>query len=69
MRKWEEGRKKYGPTFVGHPLEEFDAEMLDAMNYLDEAAEQGYSAEKLEVVRGLIYYACEEIRKLYRSET
>lgn len=69
MRKWEEGRKKYGPVFVGHPLEQFDFEMLDALNYIDEAGRQGYSQERLELVRGLIHYACEEIRKLYRSET
>lgn len=31
--KWRRGREQYGPVFIGHPLEELDEELLDAMNY------------------------------------
>jgi hypothetical protein len=42
--KWVRGRIKYGPEFVGHPLEEFDDEMLDALNYVQEAKRRwGYT--------------------------
>ncbi|MGA3026957.1 MAG: hypothetical protein ABSF98_19545 [Bryobacteraceae bacterium] len=30
--KWRRGREQYGPFFIGHPLEELDEELLDAMN-------------------------------------
>ena len=30
--KWRRGREQYGPVFIGHPLEELDEELLDAMN-------------------------------------
>jgi hypothetical protein len=39
--KWQRGREKYGPDFVGDPLEELDAELLDAINYAEEAARRG----------------------------
>ena len=36
--KWRRGREQYGPVFIGQPLEELDEELLDAMNYAEEAA-------------------------------
>ncbi len=39
--KWRVGREKYGRQFVGDPLEELDSELIDAMNYVDEAERQG----------------------------
>ncbi len=44
--KWERGQKKYGPVFIGHPLEQLDDELLDAMNYVEEAHRQGYVCER-----------------------
>ena len=41
--KWAEGQKKYGPTFVGDPLEQLDSELIDALNYIDEAERRGIS--------------------------
>lgn len=35
------GRVKYGPEFVGDPLEELDSELIDAMNYCAEAEGRG----------------------------
>ena len=40
--KWRRGREQYGPVFIGHPLEELDEELLDAMNYAEEAARRGF---------------------------
>ncbi|MCE5308530.1 MAG: hypothetical protein LLG20_12905 [Acidobacteriales bacterium] len=40
--KWRRGREHYGPVFIGHPLEELDEELLDAMNNAGEAARQGF---------------------------
>jgi len=36
------GREQYGPVFSGHPLEELDEELLDAINYAEEAARHGF---------------------------
>lgn len=41
LRKWREGREKYGPDFVGDPIQEFYAEQVDSGNYLEEMARQG----------------------------
>lgn len=40
--KWERGAERYGTEFVGHPLEELDEELLDAINYVREAERQGW---------------------------
>lgn len=40
--KWRRGREHYGPVFIGHPLEELDEELLDAMNYAEEAERWGF---------------------------
>ncbi len=42
IEKWKRGRDKYGPVFIGHPLEELDEELLDALNYVTEAERQGW---------------------------
>lgn len=57
--KWQRGREKYGPDFVGDPLEELDGELLDAMNYAEEAERRGYVVglipARLKVLRALVY--------------
>lgn len=41
-KKWEFGRKRYGPgTFQGDPLAHLYSELIDAINYVDEAKRQG----------------------------
>lgn len=40
--KWRRGRERYGPVFIGHPLEELDEELLDAMDYAEEAVRRGF---------------------------
>jgi hypothetical protein len=62
--KWRRGRQQYGPVFVGHPLEELDEELLDAMNYAEEAARRGFPMVGIpEDLREL----CERIRAIYRA--
>ena len=39
--KWEAGQKIYGKEFVGHPLVQLDEELIDALNYIDEAERWG----------------------------
>ena len=60
-RKWSVGQQKYGPKFVGHPLEQFDEEMLDALNYVDEAERWGFDMGSIAVeLRGI----CERVRAM-----
>jgi len=60
--KWRRGREKYGPVFIGDPLEELDEELLDAMNYAEEAARWGFPMAGVgEDLRRL----CERIRAIY----
>jgi hypothetical protein len=60
--KWRRGREQYGPEFIGHPLEELDEELLDAMNYTEEAARRGFPMGEIgEDLRRL----CERIRAIY----
>jgi hypothetical protein len=62
--KWRRGREQYGPAFIGHPLEELDEELLDAMNYAEEAARRGFPMMGIpEDLRHL----CERIRAIYRA--
>jgi len=39
--KWEAGQRKHGTEFVGDPVEELFAELIDGLNYCDEARRQG----------------------------
>jgi hypothetical protein len=59
--KWRRGREQYGPVFIGDPLEELDEELLDAMNYAEEAARRGFPMAGIgEDLRRL----CERIRAI-----
>jgi len=40
--KWRRGRELHGPVFEGHPLEELDEELLDAMNYARGSGATGF---------------------------
>jgi hypothetical protein len=62
--KWRRGREQYGPVFIGHPLEELDEELLDAMNYAEEAARRGFPITGIpEDLRRL----CKRIRAIYSA--
>ena len=65
--KWRAGREKFGPMFVGHPLEELHDELIDAMNYTTAAILR----RKLTLLEGTLLGAellamCERVRELYR---
>ena len=62
VAKWRQGRERYWPVFIGHPLEELDEELLDAMNYAEEASQRGFHVAGIgEDLRRL----CERIRAIY----
>lgn len=64
--KWKRGRERYGPVFIGHPLVELDEELLDAMNYAEEATRSGFDMAGIpEDLRRL----CERIRAIYDAGT
>ena len=62
--KWRRGRERYGPVFIGDPLEELDEELLDAMNYAEEAARRGF---QMAGIREDLHRLCERIRAIYRA--
>lgn len=62
--KWRRGREQYGPVFIGHPLEELDEELLDAMNYAEEAARQGFP---MAGIGADLQRLCKRIRAIYRA--
>jgi len=62
LAKWRRGREQHGPVFIGHPLEELDEELLDAMNYAEEAARQGFPMAGIGEDLRLL---CERIRAIY----
>jgi len=62
--KWRRGREQYGPVFVGHPLEQLDEELLDALNYAEEAAQQGFP---MAGIAEDLWHLCERIRAVYRA--
>ena len=66
--KWKMGRAKYGPEFVGHPLEQADQEFLDALNYLDEAERQQFAPGPIQSARLLVLAACQTVRRLYAGD-
>ena len=64
--KWDLGRIKYGPVFVGNPIEQLDDELIDALNYCEEAARRGYAiAEIADDIRMI----CERVRALPAPRT
>lgn len=50
--------------FLGDPFEEFDAEMLDAMNYLDEIEKRGFNVSSIKLE---VRFVAERVRSIYRS--
>ena len=62
--KWARGEEQYGKTFVGHPLEELDEELLDAMNYVAEAERQRWL---LPGFRARLRTMREELQEVYRE--
>jgi hypothetical protein len=62
--KWRRGRERYGPVFRGHPLEELDEELLDAMNYAEEAARWGFPMA--EIAEDL-WSLCKRIRAIHSA--
>ena len=63
--KWRQGQIKYGPVFVGDPLEELYAECIDSLNYYEELERQrGLLSPNLVACR----VATRHIAELVRTE-
>lgn len=45
--KFKIGRAEHGPKFLNDPVEEIDMELIDAVNYAEEAIRQGYDVERM----------------------
>lgn len=63
--KWTAGRRKYGPVFVGHPLVELDFELIDALNYEEEATRRGY---QMGVMRETLLALRRKNQDIYRNQ-
>lgn len=63
--KWEAGRRAYGgDAFVGDPMAELYAELIDGLNYCDEARRQGIELGAIpDVLRDLT----EDLRAMLRT--
>jgi hypothetical protein len=63
--KWRAGLEKYGPVFVGHPIEHLDGELLDAMNYTEEARLRGIDMGD---IPARLMSLCVDVRKIWRRK-
>jgi hypothetical protein len=68
-QRWNEGRARFGfGAFVGDPVKEFDEELLDALNYLDEIRSRrivtgtGPNLEELAAIGREVYRVAERFR-------
>jgi len=64
--KWREGRLKYGEAgdhaagkFVGDPVEHLYSELIDALNYADEAKRQGVEMPSVVIILEML---CREVK-------
>lgn len=62
--KWEAGAEKYGPVFVGDPIEQMYEEFVDALNYVEQAEREGLS---LPVMRKEILALCSKLKAINRK--
>ncbi len=62
--KWSAGQKIYGKDFVGHPLEHLAEELIDAVNYCDEASRKRWGY-KMSTVRERLVKMYNEVQAEY----
>jgi len=62
--KWEAGRKKHGPVFVGDPVEELFGELIDGLNYVEEAEAQGH---RMGTIWQRLMEMAAEVQNVHRS--
>lgn len=60
-RKFDKGRAEHGPIFKLDPLVEMDQELLDSLNYCDEAERRGHCIGE---IREKIYSILHELRTI-----
>lgn len=65
IERWNQGRRRYGgEDFHGDPLLELYEELVDGINYCDQAEMQGH---RLGEVRAALMEAAERVRAIYSS--
>lgn len=65
--KFQIGRAEHGPVFLNHPVVEIDMELIDAVNYAEEAIKQGYDKTALETIISKLKDVDKMVRDLYKS--
>lgn len=65
--KFKVGRAEHGPVFLRNPVEEIDMELIDAVNYAEEAIRQGYDKDTLETIISKLKAVDGMVRSLYAS--
>ena len=59
--KWNSGREKHGGEFQGRPLEELFGELIDAINYCDQAAMEG---DDVDDIRADLMELAEQVQEI-----
>ena len=65
--KFKIGRAEHGPVFRRNPIEEIDLELIDAVNYAEEAIRQGFDREALETIIARLKEVDAMVRTLYTA--
>jgi hypothetical protein len=63
--KFQRGRVEHGPVFLRNPVQEIDEELIDAMNYADEAIRQGFDIDIMNVIKLRLREVDELVRMVY----
>lgn len=67
QQKFALGRAEHGPVFLRNPIREIDMELIDAMNYADEAIRQGFDARAVAEIQSKLQEVDRLVRALYHS--
>ena len=66
IEKWNAGRAAHGAEFEGDPLEELFGELIDAINYADQAELEGFDVGQ---VRAELFNCATEVQELARNRS
>ena len=64
--KWHRGRLKFRGAFQGNPLEELFSELVDGVNYADQALLEGFDMEH---IRETLINLAEDVREMAADST
>jgi hypothetical protein len=66
IEKWNAGRANHGAEFEGDPLEELFGELIDAINYADQAELEGFDVGR---IRAELFNCATEVQELADNRT